>query len=527
MKFTLTSMVVLISSPSASKSYILFLFWAGYIPPGLFYERYGKMKRTVKVKNLIAFAAVLILLFNITAIPAYAEFPPLTTAGRRLGSWILATLTAANITLTSTVAASQGADIINFLADPLDVNYSYTEMWNDRPTIQIWDDYTTIDGVTYTDVWLSNEAASKFKTDGMDFATAYSIASNTNGTFAKGLGTFKGMPVFDVNGNRRTQTGNFNVGDSFQYGDTTYTSGENVYADMHRMTINGTLTGMYYPQGQEGGSIIGKPAGFYYSDLNQSLSSCYKAVVTPRYPNGNTYGGTTYGSGIVNPFDFDWVAGSIDTEPLEPTEGLMMRIPSDRIEPMKQFLVDNPEFGQPGGTTIDVNLDPDIMNKLDDLIDIIAPIIPVINNFGDVQFTVNHDAPIPPVPDTPIIDATVPQVVNPIINEITNYGDQITEQIPQIIETIPTINSICENIDTAPYHDLDTGLDHLPTVFLPFITDLRSALGIWHYVTEWISQISTTFAFVTGCLVGTSIMTPIYAAIAGFMCIKVYRRMTG
>ena len=478
------------------------------------------MKRTVKVKNLIAFAAVLILLFSITAIPAYAEFPPLTTAGRRLGSWILAALTAANITLTSTVSASQGADIINFLADPLDVTYSYTEMWDDKPTIQIWDDYTTIDGVTYTDVWLSNEAASKFKTDGMDFATAYSIASNTNGTFVEGAGFANNVPFFNDNGIIRTQNYSASGYGTFDFGTFNVVKTQDpqnpqrYYATYNRP--NGTYinSNTWYSANDP---LIG------YSRLNGSNMQVYTGQSKVEQIG---YRGTTTNNFVSSPFDFDYVAGTIDVDPLQPDQGLMLRMPSNTVTDLKDFLTDNPEFGQPGGVSIDVDLDPDIMTKLDDLINIIAPIIPIINNIGDVTFTVNHTEPTPPIPDIPIVDATVPQVVNPIINEISNYGDQITQQIPQIIETIPTIDSICENIDTAPYHDLDTGLDHLPSFFLPFITDLRSALGIWHYVTEWLAQISTTFAFVTGCLVGTSIMTPIYAAIAGFMCIKIYRRMT-
>lgn len=480
------------------------------------------MKRTVKVKNLIAFAAVLILLFTITAIPAYAEFPPLTTAGRRLGSWILAALTAANITLTSTVSASQGADIINFLADPLDVTYSYTEMWDDKPTIQIWDDYTTIDGVTYTDIWLSNEAASKFKTDGMDFATAYSIASNTNGTFAQGAGYVNNLPMFNVDNTIRSQTY-----DPVGYGTFTNSVTQTILSERDNNSYYYTIK--YLRPNNPASNLTS-------GDRNKSVE-WYDYI---SYDNGSTYVNYPNAFGynnrtsipldgyrfISDPFDFDYVTGTIDVTPLQSDEGLMLRMPSNTVTDLKDFLTDNPEFGQPGGVSIDVDLDPDIMTKLDDLIDIIAPIIPIINSIGDVNFTVNHSEPTPPIPDTPIVDATVPQVVNPIINEISNYGDQITQQIPQIIDTIPTIDSICENIDTAPYHDLDTGLDQLPSFFLPFITDLRSALGIWHYVTEWLAQISSTFAFVSGCLVGTSIMTPIYAAIAGFMCIKIYRRMT-
>lgn len=443
----------------------------------------------------------------------------LDTAGRRMGAWLLAAIQALNITLTSTAAQSTGAEIYNYIADPLDVQYSYQEMWTDQPTIQIWDDYVTIDGVEYTDIWLSNEAATKFQVNAYDFKSAYNIASNSNGTFAEGKGTVNNVPIFD-NGESEYVSQIYSIPSQGTYsiGDFSVATGNPFSGGKYQLatTLNGTRKTTSY------GTL---PAEW------QILVNKNNASVRTREKYANGDGGNINWNGIASysysPFDFDWVSETIPAQrQLDPDEGLMMRIPSSEVPELKQFIQDNPEFIEPGGAPIDVNIDPDIMTKLDDLIDIIAPIIPIINA-GDIQFTINHEAPIPPIPDTPIIDATVPQVVQPIINEIQNQGDIISQSIPPIIENIPKIDEICNNIDTAPYHDLDTGLDHLPSVFLPFIVDLRSALGIWHYVTEWLSQISTTFAFVSGCLVGTSIMTPIYAAIAGFMCIKVYRRMTG
>lgn len=510
------------------------------------------MKRTVKVKNLIAFTAVLILLFSITAVPAYAEFPPLTTAGRRLGAFLLSAIQAINITLTSTAAQSPGADIMNYIADPLDVQYSYSEMWEDQPKIQIWKDYINIDGEEYTDIWLSNEAATKFQVDAYDFKSAYNIASNSNGTFVSGEGTSAGLPMFDVDGTIRSQSvfleypqnvgvKQYNVGD---WGVAIeHASGapvQRAWAFPSSMPTYGSIT-VYSPF--DDGTYEG------YVRKRSGTNYCDFILKGKQYNDSINPGNNNYRSVFISdPFDFDYVSDNIPAqEVLDPDEGMMLRIPSNSIPEITQFVTDNPEFAEPGGAPIDINLDPDIMNKLDDLINIIAPIIPVINNLGDVQFTVNHTEPQPEpgLPDTVFPDTQVDDALQPVINTINNNTQNIIESIPapseitqpiiqeiqdtgdEIIENIPKIDEICNNIDTAPYHDLDTGLDHLPSIFLPFITDLRSALGIWHYVTEWISQISTTFAFITGCLVGTSIMTPIYAAIAGFMCIKVYRRMTG
>lgn len=473
------------------------------------------MKRTVKAKNIISFTAVLILLISVTVVPAYASFLP-----QRIKAGIAAGLTALNITMNSTVAPVQ--EMIDYIGDPFNVNYTWAEAWNDRPQIQIWDDYIEIDGEQYTDIWISNEAAEKFRVNAFDFISANNIVSHDSGDFAEGVGYVNGLPIYNVGTGSMpylSQKVEVYSPGTYPMGDATITVDNPTSRQSGRIKYNNNnVAGMYdYPNrfpwwGQLQGNS------------NQGL----------QYKIGNTV--STSGTGPFfqltgQPFDFEFVSQTIPAnEPLPDDTGMMIRIPSydpNGNKYLEPFFVDNPEFQQDQPVTVDVNLDPDIMGKLDDLFDLIVPIIPIINNnFGDIQFVENHpDTPVP-VPDIPIVDATVHDVTQPIIQEIQNQGDIISQSIPPIIESIPKIDEICNNIDTAPYHDLDTGLDRLPTVFLPFITDLRSALGIWHYVTEWLAQISTTFAFVSGCLVGTSIMTPIYAAIAGFMCIKIYRRMT-
>lgn len=485
------------------------------------------MKRTVKVKNLIAFAAVLILLFSITAISASAIWNPFDTQRNR--AFVAAALTALNIAFESQQMSA--LSIVDYIADPLELNYSYVDMWEDRPQIQIYPDYTTIDGKNYTDIWISNEAAEKFRVNAFDFITAYEIASQDNGTFASGYGTVYDIPLYSTANNSFTSQHYISEAPSaFAFGDvhgnTTFASTN--YYNWVWSDTDGTVTSTSNNRLNTSSTDQSIDAYIHGTYNNYGIVQSSTGTLKARWNTQNINRPTS--SVIHAPFSYDWVAQNIPADtPLPSDTGMMIRVPSADDHGNRyfdDFLIDYPEFDQDQPVTIDVNLDPDIMNKLSDLIDIIAPIIPVINNnFGDVQFIENHETPAP-VPDTPIIDATVPQVINPIINEITNYGDQITEQIPNIIESIPNITEICNNIDTAPYHDLDTGLDRLPSFFLPFITDLRSALGIWHYVTEWLAQISTSFAFVSGCLVGTSIMTPIYAAIAGFMCIKIYRRMT-
>lgn len=488
------------------------------------------MKRKTNYKNLISLALVLILLLAVCVPSSFA----IDNNKRRFGAMIMSALQAINITMQSTLAPAQ--NMLDAIADPPGYVGIYEYPWEpdwdneilDRSSIQIWPDYTEIDGVKYTDVWLSHDAAEKFRVNAFDFKTAYNITSESTGTFADGAGYL---------------TSNGNTIQMYNVNNEIISTGVQIPAEPTDVYYQLPLYyGYVLPEGTAINQIRFSPDGQTYSGvtINRTGKTNYPITVYNIYNNQsevtykavNKNGSQNYSTAagypntfVASPFDFDWVSGIIPADQVLPQDtGMMIRVPSNSPG-LQTFITNNVEFTNEGGVNLDFELHPELEIAVDDLLDIIAPIVPVINT-GDIQFTVNHEAPIPPVPDTPIIDATVPQVVNPIINEITNYGDQITEQIPQIIETIPTIDSICENIDTAPYHDLDTGLDHLPSFFLPFITDLRSALGIWHYVTEWLAQISSTFAFVTGCLVGTSIMTPIYAAIAGFMCIKIYRRMT-
>lgn len=171
----------------------------------------------------------------------------------------------------------------------------------------------------------------------------------------------------------------------------------------------------------------------------------------------------------------------------------------------------------------------DIKDAVEDMIPYVMPLPDIASDTETIVDT---------LPDIATATQTSTQTLTDTLPDIKDATETITETLPDIIteiqdatttltDEIPNIDDICLNIDEAPYKDLETGVDRLPRFLLPFITDLRSALGIWHYVTEWLAQISTTFAFISGCLVGTSIMTPIYAAIAGFMCIKIYRRMCG
>ena len=119
---------------------------------------------------------------------------------------------AASVTVNSTVAPIQDVlDSITYGAGmPWTPDYTYQgATWDndilDRSSVYVRPGFVEIDGVSYTDIWLSNDASQKFRVNAFDLETAWNIVSNSNGTYASGVGYLDGIPMFDVDGNARSQ----------------------------------------------------------------------------------------------------------------------------------------------------------------------------------------------------------------------------------------------------------------------------------------------------------------------------------
>lgn len=82
----------------------------------------------------------------------------------------------------------------DFITVPLTNKPISVNEYLDRSTLSIRPNAITIDGVPYTNVWLSHDAADAFRINSYDIITAWNIASESNGTFASGSGFFK-IPV--------------------------------------------------------------------------------------------------------------------------------------------------------------------------------------------------------------------------------------------------------------------------------------------------------------------------------------------
>lgn len=432
---------------------------------------------------------------------------------QQFGAWVAAAITALSIQLQALSAPA--IDMVNFISDPINLVYTNSEQglesYLNQSTISITPNGTIIDDEVYDDVWLSHDAAEIFRTNAFDFSTAYSIASNTNGTFASGVGFSQGATLFNVNGVRQSQLVLFpcEAGTYTLFGDLTVTvSNINDVGGykVARLTLSNGNTWYGRIYDNTCGAIFrdSNPLS-EYATLNVGNGTPGSTIVSPGFSEAFPF--------ISQPFDFDYVSGTIPAEQeFDEDDGLLIHIPHHSgTSHLSEFIDENPEFAEPGGIEIDPTIDPDIHTKLGDLINIIAPLIPVIN----AEYAPAPVAPVP-VPDDTIADT--------LFSELSTILNNIIQTIASIPTAISALGDrILEDIELGPIRVYQKVLDLFRTIFAPVINLITAGIGIWSYVVSWLSAISLPFNFVLS-IVPSGIMIPIYASIAGWLVIAIFRR---
>lgn len=252
-----------------------------------------------------------------------------------------------------------------------------------RSVIKIDKDKVTIDGVEYTDIWLSTDAAEKFRVNAFDIENAFDISSQTEGTFVSGVGKWAGIPIFSVDGIKRSQNhiipgeeGSYSAGTGGTY---TITGKDNERRDwfIKGYGLNSEIDHKYPPVSWD----------YYYRVSDDGYCTLYYKRDTGTTYNTRQIGAKSYYEN--EPFDFDWVAGTIPVDQPLTNEGLRIRVPTQEIN---QWYVDNPSFGP--NITIDMGV-PELSTKIDDLMDLIIPLIPIL----DIDFNKYEDPTPVPIPE--------------------------------------------------------------------------------------------------------------------------------
>lgn len=426
----------------------------------------------------------------------------------------------------------------------------------DRSVIYVRPDVRTIDGVAYSELWLGPDAADSLRTGFLDFATAYNIANNQDDSisYASGTGYFDTLPVYFINGTYTTQKYRFSGLGSQPFGSALTL---NVVPGVNLGRYNCYLT---YPNGSTSGSR-GFPAdGYMESWYSSSNSNSWN------FKRQSSEESTPHTSSIQNyyftaPFSFNYTSGVIDA-PLSPDDGLLITFPSSYTDPDPQVTTNNydihdliniyPTISQPQGheINIDPQLNPDFQTDIDlgdgvgDLIQTILRLIDVLDLL-DFEFAPKPDSPDPApvdpdpaIPDTPVgeqdgtwldellrwiknaidvISQSVIDAKDSIINEIQDLAQQLSE-LPQ---------QILEDIETGPSKVFRKAIDVLKSIFLPLLLPIKAMMNLWHYVVEWLSSIASPFLWIFGVMSGTSynMVLPIYAGLAGAICIAIYKAL--
>lgn len=498
---------------------------------------------------IISLCLILCVLFGSVTASASAAVDTSTFA-----SLVVMALHGIHIVVDSTTAPVQ--NLLDTIVPDLNISlpgfpsYTYSgPSWDDdilsRSFIKINKDVVTIDGVEYTDIWLSHDAAEKFRVNAFDFQSAFNIASESNGTFASGVGFLRGFPLYNVNGTIRTQT--------FRCPDLSFNNGL-IAGSVRYIGSSPYMDVLWWDNVNTGKGYYINPTS--YRDAYVMLYQGSWRVNLGGASNARTIAWDN------NPFDFDYVSSIIPVDPLPSDYGLNIRVPSSYSDPSSgdviydfgDIVIEYPDFS--GGQTIELDptlnpnfqIDTDFLDDLGDLLNTILNIWDLLNDAPDgtsVEFK-PYEEPSPepspepeptpppsPVPSTPVSDQPAEWLdqilrwIQETVNAVKTATQTVTQTLEQVLELIETLpQEILQDIETAPIKVYQSALEVIKVVFAPIIALLRSVIGLWHYVVEWVTATSPVFARFFGFMSSTNynMVLPIYAALAGPIVIAVYKR---
>lgn len=456
----------------------------------------------------------------------------------------------------------------------------------DGSSIRVTHNAESIDGIDYDRLIFSPEFANYLNSEGLGWIADNSIDPNSSGTIASGVGNVGGIPIFTVPGVSNyyaSQTYVFPVPPHSTVEDQYLTEIVGPFYAWTRTRTNGNsgininLTGetpsTFYSINSSGYRVIvyvGATTGRFTPVNNPSFSQF------PTYPF------------IDQAFSFDYVSGTIDTgskdglnlevllpsgylddisdgsipvsggtpsNPLIQINDALLEALSDLVDIISEFVEPAPE---PTPTPTPVPIPTDalgavpyptwmatfgqfVKDGIETINDTIGLFKESVEDYFDtvgqgIQDALEDMFDLVGLFKDGVLDAldTWGQSIEDAIDDLgtlVNTGitslRQILEAIRTAVASIPaTLTQILEHIKQG-HLDLFKGvLDAIKVVFAPILIALKSALRLWHYVVEWVQATAPVFSTFIGFMSGTSynMVLPIYAALAGPICIAIYKR---
>lgn len=458
------------------------------------------MKRHGKI--FISICLIVALLSCVT-VSAVAGVDPVSIS---LGGLFASFLSASGVSLLPSGFDSQSFDNYWMFSNPLGLNTS-SFISNISATISFADSlYDVIffsgDSVGGSSLSLSSSAS--------DYIADNSISSDSSASLYSYNGsTFNGIPLdgsvhFSQSIVNTDITSSFTLYTPFgDYATIRFSNGSNGWRDGHlyQQDTNGVFHDTYFN--------VRYPVatGPLYLTYILTQSHPRLVLVSPGYSCYSSY--YSYYSVDSSNYSINYSSSSVDSS--FPSDGyLKVSLPSGTLS--------NYAEGQ-----------------VDDMFDLIGLFEDLTDSFldGDVIFSekVSDVPPSPvPIPDTQLGQVPFDDWFDLFGSGVLSGLDSLSDIASSIGSSISSgVSSIVESISGIASESLDlvqSLFEGISSSFSDLFSDLKSSFGIWHYVVEWLSSISSSFSLFFGLLssLSYSAVLPIYASVAGIIVITFYKR---
>lgn len=446
--------------------------------------------------------------------------------------------------------------------------------------------------VSYDLVYLSHDFAQYLKDEGIAFITNNNITSNSQGNLAEGLGTYDGLPLYLESGETIAHSAVywFKQLGTYSFGSRTVVVEDNSSSTQTRWNykINrlGYLESFY--------SLYTNNTNLQ-AGLRVNVTVSNNHVTLSKTTNGTSWSSGMYQAGTydpvayldLTPFDFTYVAGNIDLNPVDSNKGLYFLIPSTVLG--ATIATGTYNTNDHAATVTGIMAGATTAGSQNNIKDaaFVASIIPPTptptptptpyptDALGDIPYdTFMGDFQQAIDDQTEDINDTIGLGVGVIEGAIDTVGQSIEDKLDDVQDTIDTvgqsiedklddvadsvsdtvgtqtntivgwlqrilsainegvadivdaIEGIAEAVLEAIESFFETLFGDIQSAFGGWIADISDAFGIWHYVVEWLSCISTYFTFLRTIASGmpACFWSPVLALVAGTIVLGVYKR---
>lgn len=455
----------------------------------------------------------------------------------------------------------EGIDPIGYVQN---IQETPWELYLEQSVIKVVPDTVYIDGVPYSDIWLGPDAADSLRLAGLDFVSAYNILNNQSEaiSYASGYGYGDGVPLYNVDGSITSPRYFFSGSGSTTIGNiTTQLTDYNSTLYQGFITLsNGSSKNNYIQKSKVSSNGIYFSVAGSAGNFNAGLRKSIPDGTSPNYlslalPNSLVE---------VDPFSFDYTSGIVDA-PLDPEDGLLLRIPSEYTNtdrPEYNFNIHDlvniyPQVTQDHGAPIEIDpdlnpdfeTDIDLSNSVGDLIRIILSILDLLDH-TTVEFAPEPESPEPgpvdpdpAIPDTPVSDQDgtwldellrwIKHAIDVLHQDLEDVLDSIDTQFTEIYNMLEEefdairewMNNVPDVIKRAHAKGMKDAISALKKIVLPLLAPIKALMNLWHYVVEWFNSINAPLLWIFGIMSATSynLVLPIYASLAGVICIAIYK----